>query len=114
MYWNFDILYVVIEPDMLRQCEGLPWKENLEFPLEDYLDAYSGSPSGPGRFRCGKREYFEVPVEQIPKLGGLSTLISFLHAARSIWPEDRPPRGPKVPYKTYYLKRYRLMTWRDL
>lgn len=123
-YWDVYVFYVAVDPDVLRQCENLPWRErthshNFEFSLEEYLAAYTESKRRPGGFMCGNREYFEVPAEKIPRLGGLCEAIYALDCARRSFPNDNPPISPTAAerlerYQPFEPRSFRLMTWRDL
>ena len=51
--------------------------------LEKYMAEYERVKVRPTCFRCGSREYFEVPAEQVARLGGLGTVIPVLERARN-------------------------------
>lgn len=124
-----DVLYVIVDPDVLRQSEDKPWKDSRSlnisshrFSLERYLKAYTESNIRPPAFNCGTREYFEVPAGQIPKLGGLSTVIAFLDSAGGmrLSPDERVLAEKRDAAHRGQIEvtcepiRYRLMTWREL
>lgn len=90
-YRHLRVLYVLLEPEDLQDCKG-PWEQDLNskvgsssgggLSLFEYLEAYKEGRFHPGPFRCGQREYFEVPAEQIRFLEGLESLIGVLENIR--------------------------------
>lgn len=125
---SLDVLYVIVDPDVLRQSEGQPWIDsrdlgimNHRFSLERYLKTYTESKIRPAGFKCGTREYFEVPAEQIPRLGGLSRVIALLDFAGSLRqrPKERILAEKQKAIDRGEIEersepiRFRLMTWRE-
>ena len=119
-FFELSVLYVMIEPEVLRESEK-PWGNrhwnfsvSLEYSLDGFLAAYQGGRVKPGPFRCGKKEYFEIPVDHVARLGGLSDLISALELVRVKWlPSDTGMvfNGKELG-KTREPMRVRLMSWR--
>ncbi|EFQ33501.1 hypothetical protein CGRA01v4_13603 [Colletotrichum graminicola] len=85
-------LYVVVDPVHLHDAEK-PWpapadrswatsSEN-DTVLEDYLASYHTDSCGRAvLFQRGARRYFEVPVEQVARSGGLGEVVELLESAR--------------------------------
>ncbi len=118
-------LYVVVEPRHLQAAQG-PWVDpqlRLWEPrangnpmiLEEFMDAYATDTSERLVFRCGHREYFELPFEDLQRSGGLEKVSQFLESARqqtlpphSDDPEEQEDYEDDLPPPT----RCRVMTWR--
>jgi hypothetical protein len=132
-YPELRVLFLIIELDELKSNDS-PWSNDMDcgmdrddLVLEKYLAEYERGKVRPTCFRCGSREYFEVPAEQVARLGGLETVISMLERARN----DRSHREGMVGFEAeegsrsdvnsgeaedefWEPLRYRLMPWRDV
>ncbi|KAK8134603.1 hypothetical protein PG984_006615 [Apiospora sp. TS-2023a] len=111
VYWALRVLYVVVEPEQLRACEG-SWRRDTKSPgpgrdleqhpdddddddcesaseenevelLAGFLAAYEKGLPPALFFGCdGTREYFELTTSQVAELGGLADVVSALETVR--------------------------------
>jgi hypothetical protein len=134
VYPELRVLFLIIELDELKSNDS-PWSNDMDcgmdgdddLVLEKYMAEYERGKVWPTCFRCGSREYFEVPAEQVARLGGLETVISVLERARN----DRGHREDMGGFEAeegsrsnvdsgeaeeefWEPLRYRLMSWRDV
>lgn len=121
---NLDVVYVLIEPDVLRVASEQPWTETRdwdedlnghEISLETYLAAYKEGQTHPRSFWCGWREFYEIPAEQVALLGGLEHVIQSLEGVRAERAEREDARcfNAEGDAEGEPL-RFRLMSWRDV
>ena len=120
-YGRLAVLYLLVDPDVLSAANEQSWTAtedwsfggNDEASLATYLAAYEEGQIHPPSFWCGWREFYEVPAEQVARLGGLEDIIRLLEivrvrrAERQDWARSCAAAG-REPV------RFRLMTWRDL
>ena len=117
------VLYFVCSPGQLVVAAKVPWPRDgaLSLPtfsegyvtvhLKDFIDEYYNDTPTPGPFIYrGTREYYEIPVAEIPRLGGLSQHVAILQYIRSR--RIAALESPNCPGRK--LLQYRLMTWRDI
>ena len=133
-YQGLEVLYMLIEPGELCASEQ-PWPEDLEWPdkpwpeedeysLETYIAAYVEGRIRPGRFRCGRREYFEIPAQKIRSLGGLGSMIVVLETWRALRAQRQDglladnmismAEGKADTEEGREPVRFRLLSWRDV
>lgn len=121
-YGGLDVLYVLVEPDVLRAASEQPWTETREWDetlkgdeisLGTFLAAYEEGQIRPGSFWCGWREFYEVPAEQVAHLRGLEDMAWWLEILRAQRTEREDARnmGPDAEMEPL---RFRFMTWRDV
>lgn len=143
-YHKLKVLYILIEPDELLRASEQPWVEYEEpewsgeeefsddvglgdddvVSLDAYLATYVEGSIRPGPFRCGRREYFEVPAEQIRSLGGLQSLIEDLEKKRALRARTSDghladnmiamAEGKPDAAEGSEPMRFRLLSWRDV
>jgi hypothetical protein len=116
-YPHLEVLYVLVTPELVQRAQDRPWRqqdvwtnESGDGPslptssLESYLaGSYGEEPSHcPGPFWCSWREYFEIPPEQVVRLGGLEGMIREMESLRVVMAERQWETTP-----------VRLMSWRD-
>lgn len=124
MYRQLRVLYILLEPDKLRGRQPWEYNQEMEDDLETFIAVYAEGRIRPGPFRCGRREYFEIPPQQIWSLGGLARLVDTLETNRLLRsPSDDCPRvdntkamaeGKPDEMDEMEPVRFRLMTWRDV
>ena len=114
IYANLYVAYAVVPPAHLASARTFDFPAHMDPEMvETFVAAYDGGAGAPGPWKCGRKEYFEVPKEDIPQLGGLYGLISAMGTLREnmishvmLDYEALPEEGKAT--------RFRLMSWRDI
>lgn len=123
--YNLRVVYAVIEPDALREAAGVAWPEReawetagwnggMDVTLDGFLSSYGdgGGPVGP--FVRGGREYYEIPAEEVRKLGGLQWIIADMEAMRCTQQTLGRLAYDAEGARNKYWTRHRLMSWREV
>lgn len=116
MYYDLLVAYVLIEPRDLSIVRETSWPDDAEAveALEGFVAAYGSTSEGPGPWIRGRREYYEIPKEEVRELGGLRWVVGVLDAIRR-----RISASGKLDYNAVadgskYSTRHRLMSWRNV
>ena len=81
-YSGLHVAYAIVPPEALAEAHGpFPEYVNPE-AIERFVAAYDGGRGPLGPWRCGAKEYYEVPQGDIWRLGGLDHLIGGMERFR--------------------------------
>lgn len=116
------IFYIILSPDQVRAAAEKPWPTSgfltlpatltsgpLRLRMSDFLAAYDCGAPDPGPFKGeGGREYYEIPLGDVRRLGGLIQSAAPLAAVR----RRRLVRQDNTIVSEDTVA-YRFMTWRE-
>lgn len=116
MYYDLVVAYVLIEPQDLVVARDTSWPDDAEAveALEGFIAAYDSVSKGPGPWLRGRREYYEIPKEEVRELGGLRWVVGVLDAIRRRISESGKLDYDAVADRSKHSTRHRLMSWRNV
>ncbi|KKZ63301.1 hypothetical protein EMCG_00284 [[Emmonsia] crescens] len=114
---NVQVVYILLSPEQLRESEQ-PWPDK-DVVSTWFIDFLAQGRVGPEVFRCGKREFYDIPPVRVSQLGGLQSFIRFVGArllrkvGKNQERSERYTNDIAMGNRLIQLSTFRLMSWRD-